>query len=140
MPVPQVKEAPVKDVLKVTGQKSSIKLTLKTDKGGAQGKKRVASDAETEPPAKRPTPAAPVNPKTADIKEPVRISLPRKEPLVRAQEAVSVAPKQVGPTPPPPPPPAPKPKKKSTSSRREELLQQLKAVEDAIKRKRSKIT
>lgn len=38
------------------------------------------------------------------------------------------------------PPPASIPKeKKSTSSRREELLKQLKAVEDAIARKRSKI-
>jgi len=35
--------------------------------------------------------------------------------------------------------PAPAPKKKSTSSRREELLKQLKAVEDAIARKRTKL-
>lgn len=66
-----------------------------------------------------------------------------KKPASTAPASPTKAAPHPAPTPkvqPKAPPPASAPKeKKSTSSRREELLKQLKAVEDAIARKRSKI-
>ena len=60
------------------------------------------------------------------------------------RSAVVAGKKRSAETPPPPEPTkasaASKPPVKKTTSRREELLKQLKAVEDAIARKRSKIT
>ncbi|ELT92119.1 hypothetical protein CAPTEDRAFT_223541 [Capitella teleta] len=75
--------------------------------------------------------------------EPVRLTIPKKERLIKH----NTSPLKEAPKPPPPPKPVvamPEPKtptkrRSSTSSRREELLQQLKAVEDAIARKRSKV-
>ena len=72
-------------------------------------------------------------------KAPVRIMLPKKEKLV----PTSLSPKKEEKSPSKSGKGASAGgggKKKSMSSRREELLQQLKAVEDAIARKRAKMT
>lgn len=128
-----------KDPLKVVGSKQNIKLTLlnkpveKEKPGGLVSKKRPSADLDA-PPAKRPALPPPAQPKT-DKKV--------KKPASTAPASPTKAAPHPAPTPkvqPKAPPPASAPKeKKSTSSRREELLKQLKAVEDAIARKRSKI-
>jgi nuclear protein NHN1 len=84
-------------------------------------------------------------------KEPVRMTLPKTDKLIKPAKEItstrnsaadnSKSPaKPAAPVPAKPTPPVvePAPKKKSASSRREELLKQLKAVEDAIARKRTK--
>ncbi|XP_061162933.1 zinc finger CCCH domain-containing protein 18-like [Saccostrea echinata] len=140
-------QAPVtskpKDPLKVVGSKQNIKLTLlnkpmeKDKPGGMVSKKRPSIDVDA-PPAKRPALSAPV-PSKPDKK----VKKPEKPVVAAPLSPTKTASKPTLPTKNPPKGPpaatsAPK-EKKSTSSRREELLKQLKAVEDAIARKRSKL-
>ncbi|XP_041375427.1 zinc finger CCCH domain-containing protein 18-like [Gigantopelta aegis] len=157
-----------KDPMKLVGQKQSIKLLLVSkgsEKGppsvpGLPGLKRRASD-QAGPPAKRPPSVAvsavnkpvagdkPTKPTSVVRSEkakspPVRPKVPvaqMKAPLKPSSQAKVPTPTKPA-VPGPVPPPVPeKPKiKKSTLSRREELLKQLKAVEDAIARKKSKMT
>ncbi|XP_050395588.2 zinc finger CCCH domain-containing protein 18 isoform X1 [Patella vulgata] len=159
-PVTPVK---AKDPLKLVGQKSNIKLTLlsKGDKGSSSDqsapvKRRLGEMGTGVPPSKKQA-ISPTKQLTVD-------KVP-KQPATRPEKAKSPVKEKPGPTttkpskPQPtavvklpvnkPTPPvtqmaAPAPttqskQKKSNSSRREELLKQLKAVEDAIARKKSKM-
>lgn len=131
-----------KDPLKVVGSKQNIKLTLlnkpleKEKPSGMVSKKRPSADLDA-PPAKRPALPPPAQPKTDK-----KVKKPEKPASTAPASPTKTAPRPA-PAPkvqPKVPPPASAPKeKKSTSSRREELLKQLKAVEDAIARKRSKL-
>ncbi|KAL3858662.1 hypothetical protein ACJMK2_008924 [Sinanodonta woodiana] len=151
-PNPPVIQAKPKDPLKAVGQKSNIKLTLiskpadKTSAGAASqlpSRKRPAEPSPVGPPAKRP---------------PIAVQPPKPDKVVKKpeREEAPASPTKVIQRPPPTPvkPPAKsaaappagttiaqaQKAKKSTSSRREELLKQLRAVEDAIARKRSKMS
>ncbi|XP_052229764.1 zinc finger CCCH domain-containing protein 18-like isoform X2 [Dreissena polymorpha] len=148
-----------KDPMKATGQKSNIKLTLikpgerPSDRPSAGGdmvsrdiaardmvtRKRPPEPPMEPPPSKRPAMAAP--PKSGE------------RPMKKAEKPVPVSPTKAAPRPvsqvrmpagkvpqPAPPVPTATAKKKSTVSRREELLKQLKAVEDAIAKKKKKMT
>lgn len=131
-----------KDPLKMTGQKSNIKLTLikPNEKAGggrlpdSGSKKRPADLLNDGPPQKRQNMAS-----SARIDKPVK-----KVDKAGPPSPVKAAGRGPGPVKPPPPvvtappPAAPAVKKKSTVSRREELLKQLKAVEDAIAKKKKK--
>jgi len=125
-----------KDPMKMAGHKSSIKLTLRSDKSSeSSSKKRSAPDASSAPAAKKPVVKPP-----EPAKAPVRITLPKKKELV----PTSLSPKKEEKSPTKTGKSSASggggsSKKKSMSSRREELLQQLKAVEDAIARKRAKM-
>ncbi|XP_048731663.2 zinc finger CCCH domain-containing protein 18-like isoform X2 [Ostrea edulis] len=143
-------QAPVtskpKDPLKVVGSKQNIKLTLlnkpaeKEKPSGLGSKKRPSTDLDV-PPAKRPAIAVPSQPKPdKKVKKPDKpVSTAPPTPPVKAAPPPRPTPATKNP-PKGPQAVAPPPKeKKSTSSRREELLKQLKAVEDAIARKRSKM-
>lgn len=130
----------VKDPLKMTGQKSNIKLTLikqseRPPPGAVQepvSRKRPAEPVTEAPPMKRHS-----------VPNPPKIDKPVKKP----EKAVPVSPAKVaGRVAGPVKPAAGAPgaatvtvKKKSTVSRREELLKQLKAVEDAIAKKKKKM-
>lgn len=126
-----------KDLLKQSGQKPQIKLTLLSKE------KKHPSVVEK----------AMINP------EPPKSKHPEKEPPRIANKSPQLQPppprkRHASPTPPPPTlipisgakaainmnRAAKLTDKKSTTSRREELLKQLKAVEDAIARKRSKLS
>ncbi|KAK3596337.1 hypothetical protein CHS0354_004896 [Potamilus streckersoni] len=151
-PTPPVIQAKPKDPLKAVGQKSNIKLTLiskPADKSAAgaalqlPSRKRPAEPNLVGPPGKRP---------------PIAVQPPKPEKVVKKpeREEATASPTKVIQRPPPTPVKVPaKPSvappavttvaqaqkaKKSTSSRREELLKQLRAVEDAIARKRSKMS
>ncbi|KAL5021690.1 hypothetical protein ScPMuIL_000845 [Solemya velum] len=137
-----------KDPLKLTGQKSNIKLILsKTGKPPPQNvRKRAGDSLSAGPPAKRMPPNTPTK-TDKPVKKPelsARPPSPRAKPQVPAVKQVG-KPVPISPTKPPNKPPTMAPPaaaqkaKKSASNRREELLKQLKAVEDAIARKRSKM-
>ncbi|CAC5396642.1 ZC3H18 [Mytilus coruscus] len=146
-----------KDMLKVTGQKPNIKLTLlgnkkasdKPSESAPAGKKRPA-DTKAGPPAKRqavkppPEPVQNVPPKPVKVKQdkqksPVVASKPVPAPIPKAAPPKPAVSPTKAPVKPPLAQAAAQKEKKSTLNRREELLKQLKAVEDAIARKRSKM-
>ena len=91
-------------------ERKGVKLTLKSDKGPASAS-NINPKAKAEEKVTKPAPS--VAAKKAE------------SPQKAASKPAAAA-------------PVPK-QKKSTSSRREELLKQLKAVEDAIARKRAKM-
>lgn len=108
------------DPVKLSGQKQQIKLTLK---GPAM--KRLEK---------------PVLPQEDDSGE----SDTGGPKLIRKRKAESPLPEappppKITPRSPPPAPPPPQISKKPQANRREELLKQLRAVEDAIARKRTKL-
>lgn len=107
------------DPVKLSGQKQQIKLTLK-----GPALKRLEK---------------PVLPQEDDSGE----SDTGGTKLIRKRKAESPIPEapppKVTPRSPPQAPPAPQLSKKPQANRREELLKQLRAVEDAIARKRTKL-
>lgn len=137
-----VQPAKTKDLLKVAGQKSSIKLTLISKSEKAGSRKRPAPDSDVMPtasPVKRPA-KPPVHGVTKENtvrhleKTAAKPISPKGKAAVSHRQAATSTMKSTanasgGASAP----------KKSMSSRREELLKQLKAVEDAIARKRAKM-
>ncbi|XP_071091899.1 zinc finger CCCH domain-containing protein 18-like [Haliotis cracherodii] len=157
-----------KDPLKLVGQKSNIKLTLlnkPADKPiggpgpGPSAAKRRQSDSAAGPPSKRQAiispppakaasgekqkvPSRPEKMKSPPKDKPISPTKAPSKPLVAAAKAAPSGKGAPAPVVPPPLPTPPVPavkQKKSMSSRREELLKQLKAVEDAIARKKAKM-
>lgn len=133
----------VKDPMKMTGQKSNIKLTLikpgeKPPPGTGPeslSRKRPAEPGADAPPLKRPS-----------VTNPPKIDKPVKKPEKATPVSPTKAPGRPQGIAKPSAPGAPAAvamatvKKKSTVSRREELLKQLKAVEDAIAKKKKKMS
>lgn len=111
------------DALKLSGQKQQIKLTLK-----------APGSAAAPPSSKRPVTGLPELPE---------LNLVRRErvapPLIAGKKRPAEEPLALDPSLASKIPAMTKPVPKKATSRREELLKQLKAVEDAIARKRSKI-
>ncbi|GLH08432.1 Uncharacterized protein GBIM_13673 [Gryllus bimaculatus] len=107
------------DALKLSGQKQQIKLTLKTS-SSVQNKTRIESGLPDLPQ---------LNLVRKDRVLPVLVG--RKRPAENPVCIEAGIPSKMA--------SLPKPAQKTVTSRREELLKQLKAVEDAIARKRSKI-
>ncbi|KAK3086513.1 hypothetical protein FSP39_019457 [Pinctada imbricata] len=141
-----------KDPLKVTGQKPNIKLTLLANKPPSERqvpKKRPAgeSDMGVAPPSKKAN-VSTAQPSKPDkkLKKPDKPAQAKPTPAPSSKATSNqpvTSPTKVVKAPPlggAPPVAMPTKEKKSTSSRREELLKQLKAVEDAIARKRSKMS
>ncbi|GAB6030485.1 hypothetical protein CHUAL_007349 [Chamberlinius hualienensis] len=140
-----------KDLLKQSGQKTQIKLTLLNKEKAAAVSAVAASNHRKESiDVKRSKvverePVKAVKPPIVTTAPPVSRKRPASPLHMAAESIVAKIAKTVHPMTTAAPPKNPSTSvsassKKSTSSRREELLKQLKAVEDAIARKRAKLS